>query len=277
MVGFEIDLKEFNLTDVLQFLAQLKKTGLVRVLGEVSGEIYIKDGVVVHATDGTEKGMEALLNLFFAALNKAVFEPNLHCGEQTITEEAGRLYQTIEKRRMEFNEIKEKLPPRDTVLAKSTRDLESAVALRRTDWQILALIDGKRTLNEVIVQSKLGGYEAIKTIIWLKEQGLIYDPKEAERVMSVLTNYLKNLLRVFGKHTINWLKRWSELAPQNKEFAANITIHEEDMEIEYGHPVSKESIHQFIEKFNEFINEEGPQLYGKLLFKKKLEEIEKGV
>uniref|UniRef100_A0A7C4XML4 DUF4388 domain-containing protein n=1 Tax=candidate division WOR-3 bacterium TaxID=2052148 RepID=A0A7C4XML4_UNCW3 len=277
MIGLEINLKEFSLSDMLQILGQLKKTGIIRVVGEVKGEIYIKDGIVVHATDGMEKGMEALLNLSFAELERGIFEPNIFAPEQTITEEVGRLSETIEKRRLEFNEIKEKLPPRDAILAKSTKELESAVALRRTDWQILALVDGKRTLNEIIVQSKLGGYETIKTIIWLKEQGLIYDPKEAERIMSGLANYLKNVFKIFGKHSLNWLKRWTELEPLHKDLFSALKIDEENMEIGYNHILSKEQIAQFIERFNEFISREGPQLYGKLLFKKKFEELQEGV
>lgn len=273
MTVFEINLKEFNLVDVLQFLGQLKKTGIVRISGEVKGEIYLKEGIVVHTTDGTEKGIEALLNLSFTELEKASFETDVKPPEETIAEEVGRLFETIEKRRIEFEEIKEKLPPRDAILMKSKKELTSEISLRRTDWQILALIDGKRTLNEVIAQSKLGGYEAIKTIIWLKEKGLIYDPKEAERIMSVLIRYLQVLFKVFGKHGLNWLKRWAELNPENKHLFDTIEIKEENMEIGYKSPLNREQIELFKKNFDHFINQEGPQLYGKLLFKKKMDEL----
>jgi len=273
MADFEINLKEFNLSDVLQFLVQMKKTGVIRVSGELNGEVYLKEGHIVHASDGTEKGFESLLNLSLVHLEKGVFESGVRATEQTISEDVGKLNENIERRRVEFEKIKDRLPPRDAVLAKSTKELPSAVALRRTDWQVLAMVDGKRTINEIIAQSQLGGYETIKTIVWLKEQGLIYDPKEAERLMAGLLKYLNAFFKVFGKNGLNWFRRWSELNLENQTLGASININEETFEITVQDPLTQEQIDKFRNGFNEFIRAEGPQIYGKLLFKKKLEEL----
>ncbi len=273
MPDLEVNLKEFNLPDVLQFLVQRQKTGVVRVTGELNGEIYLKDGRIVHATDGTEKGFESLLNLSLVRLEKGVFESGVRAVEQTISEDVGRLNESIERRRIEFEKIKDRLPPRDAVLAKSTKELPSAVALRRTDWQILAMIDGRRTVNEIIAQSQLGGYETIKTIVWLKEQGLIYDPKEAERLMAGLIKYLNAFFKTFGKNGLNWFKRWSEMNAENQMLSSAIKINEETFEIEILNSLTEDQIETFKKSFEEFIKNEGPQLYGKLLFKKKLEEM----
>ncbi len=273
MADFEINLKEFNLSDVLQFLVQLKKTGVVRLSGELNGEVYLRDGHIVHATDGTEKGFESLLNLSLVHLEKGVFEAGVRASEQTISEDVGKLNENIERRRIEFETIKDRLPPRDAIMAKSTKELPTAVALRRTDWQVLAMVDGKRTINEIIAQSQLGGYETIKTIVWLKEQGLIYDPKEAERLMAGLLKYFNALFKIFGKNGFNWFRRWSELNPENKMLSGSININEETFEISVQNPLSQEQIDKFRKGFDEFIKVEGPQIYGKLLFKKKVEEL----
>ncbi|MEO0228043.1 MAG: DUF4388 domain-containing protein [candidate division WOR-3 bacterium] len=273
MADLEINLKEFNLSDVLQFLVQLKKTGVVRVNGELNGEVYLRDGHIIHATDGTEKGFDSLLNLSLVHLEKGVFESGVKATEQTISEDVGKLNENIERRRVEFETIKDRLPPRDAVLAKSTKELPSAVALRRTDWQVLAMVDGKRTINEIIAQSKLGGYETIKTIVWLKEQGLIYDPKEAERLMAGLLKYFNAFFRVFGRNGLNWFRRWSELNPENQILGASINVNEETFEISVQNPLSQEQIDKFRKGFDEFVRSEGPQIYGKLLFKKKIEEL----
>lgn len=273
MADFEVNLKEFNLSDILQFLVQLKKTGVIRVTGELSGEVYVGDGHIIHATDGTEKGFESLLNLSLARLEKGTFEAGVRSPEQTIAMDVGRLNESIEKRRVEFEKIKDRLPPRDAVLAKSTKELPSAVALRRTDWHILAMVDGKRTVNEIVSQSQLGGYETIKTIVWLKEQGLIYDPKEAERMMAGLIKYLNSIFKIFGRNGFNWFKRWSELNIENKKLSDSIKVDGETFEISAQNVLSQEQIDNFKKNFDEFIRVEGPQIYGKLLFKKKLEEL----
>jgi hypothetical protein len=273
MNGFEINLKEFNLGDILQFLARVKKTGVLKIEGDTPGEIYLKDGFVIHATDGNEKGLEVLINLSFGDLVRGIFESGTAAPEQTINEDIGKLAEDVDKRRIEFQEIKRNLPPLETVLAKSTKELETSVALRRTDWQILALVDGKRSLSEVIAQSKLGGYEATKTLVWLKEKGLIYDPREAERVMSGLTRYLEILFQVYTANGWVWLQRWAEQAPENKRILSALNIDDKTFKIELRDRLNADEIRGFFTSFDKFVSNEGPNEYGKLLFKKKREEF----
>ena len=276
-MGFEIDFNEFNLGDVLQFLTRVKKTGVLKIRGKVNGEIYLRDGLVLHATDGSQKGTEALLNLSFVELNKGNFELGVMPPEQTISMEIGKLSEGIEKRRIEFEEIKRNLPPMDAVLAKSPKELESAVALRRSDWQILALIDGKRKLSEVIAKSKLGGYEATKIVAWVKEQGLVYEPEEAGRIMSGLTGYLEVLFKDFGKNGLVLLKRWGGLNPANKEIVQALHIDEALLKVTPKAPLNPEVIGKFFKSFEDFMENAGPEIYGRLLFKKKFENFKEKV
>lgn len=271
MADFEVDLKEFNLADVLHFLSRVKKTGVLKISGKVSGEVYLKEGLVVHATNGSEKGMDALYNLSFEDLNKGSFESNVKISEQTIAADFGKLYEDIEKRRIELQKIKKNLPPMHAVLTKSTKELESSVALRRTDWHILALIDGKRKVSEVIVASKVGGYEATKTIVWLKEQGLIYDPTEAERVLSALINYLRIFFEDFGKTGLEWLRKWEDLSPENKQTTDALDIDAASLKIVAKAEAKVGAVEKFFESFENHVKTEGPKMYGKLLFKKKFE------
>lgn len=269
MNGFEINLKAFNLSDVMQFITWSKKSGLLKVSGSIAGEIYLENGLVVHASDGSVTGMEALINLSFVDLDKAIFELDVKSPEHTISEDVGKLSETIEKRRIELQELKQKMPPMETVLIKSTRDLEAAVALRRTDWQIIALIDGKRTLSDIIADAKVGGYEAAKTILWLKEQGLIYDPHEAERQMEVLTKYLKVFFDDFANNGLVLLQKWADVDEDNKRFLDSLKINEDNFSIQIQGMLDAQQIKAGLESFEKFASAEGVKLYGKLLFKKK--------
>ena len=275
MTSFDINLIEFLLGDILQFLARVKKSGVLKVEGGVAGEIYIKNGLVIHATDGSEKGMEALLNLSFVELETGSFESGVIAPEETISEDVGKLTDNIEKRRIEFEEIKKKLPPMETIYTKSTRDLESAVALRRTDWQLLALINGKRILGDIIAESKIGGYEAAKTVTWLRDQGLILDPAEAERIMSKLLSFLNILLKDFGKNGLNWMKQWAEEDGANKKILDAVDINEETLEIIPAGELTTSEIEKGIETLLKYIETKGPKLYGKVLFKKKWQGFKK--
>jgi hypothetical protein len=271
---FEIDLQDFNLTDVLQFVLNTKKTGVVHVEGETKGEIYFADGLVVHAANGSCAGVEALFNLSFTSSGKASFEPLAEAPEQTISEDTGKLVETIEKRHIEFQTIKINLPPLTSVWAKTTKEPESAVAIRRTDWQLLAMIDGRRKLADVITESKLGGYEAMKTVVWLKEKGLIYEPEHAARLGSRVVGYLNAFFVDFSKNGLIWYKRWVASKEENTEIANAIDIDEEIMETKVVAELTSEQIEYFIRSFEEIVKAEGPKIYGKLLFRKKFEDFQ---
>jgi len=270
---FEINLQHFNLTDVLQFVLKTKKTGVIHVEGDTAGKVYFSKGLVVHAADATCEGLDALFYMSCATSGKASFELNVEAPKQTISEETGKLVETIEKRRIEFQKIKEHLPAMDSILAKTTRDLESGVALRRSDWQVLALIDGKRKVANVIAESKLGGYEAMKTIVWLKEKELVYEPERTARVVTGLVEYLNSFFASFGKNGLIWFKRWASSSEENKEIAGTMTVEEETMEMKVVSELSPEQADLFVESFEDIVQTEGPKIYGKVLFRKKFDDF----
>ncbi len=270
---FEISLKEFKLTDVLQFLFFTEKTGVVHVSGETAGEIYFANGIVVHAEEKACDGIDALFDMSMTSSGTATFEPHVKAPKKTISEDAGKLVDTVEKRRVELQTIKKNMPPLDSVWAKAAKEPESAVALRRTDWQVLAKIDGKRKLSEVITESKLGGYEAMKTVVWLKDQGLIYEPEQAVRTMSRMTKYLNSFMADFGRNGLIWFKRWSATGEDSKRIARAVSIDEETMETNVVAELNVRDIDSFIKSFEEIVSSEGPKIYGKLLFRKKFDDF----
>ncbi|MCK4940835.1 hypothetical protein KAS45_01970, partial [candidate division WOR-3 bacterium] len=161
-----------------------------------------------------------------------------------------------------------------SVWAKTTKEPESAVAIRRTDWQVLAMIDGKRKLADVITESKLGGYEAMKTVVWLKEKGLIFEPEQAARIGSRVVGYLNAFFADFSKNGLIWFKRWVVSKEENTEIANAISIDEEIMEAKVVSELTSEQIDYFIRSFEEIAKTEGPKIYGKLLFRKKFEDFQ---
>jgi hypothetical protein len=191
------------------------------------------------------------------------------------TGHCGKLVETIEKRRVEFEKIKQHLPSMDSIIAKTKRDLAADVALRRTDWQILALIDGKRKLSEVVTESKLGAFEAMKTIAWLKEKDLIYEPEKAARVVSRLVTYLDAFFSDFGKNGLIWFKRWATSSDENKEMASAISVEEDTMEVKITSELTMEQIDNFMKSFEHIASTEGPKIYGKVLFRKKFDDFRK--
>lgn len=195
-MGLVASLSDFSASQIFFLLAKFSKTGRVelRTPGE-KGEVFFVKGSVTHAKCNKMKGVEALYNLSIFANGEIEFFSDEKSGEITIKDEVSSLIGEIERRKIELNEIKEKLPPFDTILIKSPNPPKDAVALRRDDWKILVLMDGKNDVKQVVERSGLGALTVYKTITWLMEKALIFDPRETERMLKESVGFLNVLIK----------------------------------------------------------------------------------
>jgi hypothetical protein len=195
-MGLVASLSDFSASQVFFLLAKFGKTGRVelRTPGE-KGEVFFVKGNVTHARCNKMKGVEALYNLSIFASGEIEFFTDEKSGEITIKDEVSSLIGEIERRKVELNEIKAKLPPFDTILIKSPNPPKDAVALRKDDWKILVLMDGKNDVKQTVEKSGLGALTVYKTITWLLEKGLIFDPKETERKLKECVGFFNALIK----------------------------------------------------------------------------------
>lgn len=209
-MGLVASLSDFSASQIFFLLARYSKTGRVEVrsAGE-KGEVYFVKGAVTHAFCKKLTGIEALYNLSIFSRGQIEFFPDEKTAEVSIKDEVPTLIGEIERRKVELNEIKEKLPPFDTVLVKSPNPPKDAVALRKDDWKILVLMDGKKNIKETIEKTGIGVLNVYKTIVWLLEKGLIYDPKEVERILKEKITFINILFRelvTLGIGEKEWIK-----------------------------------------------------------------------
>lgn len=195
-MGLVATLSDFSASQIFFLLAKFGKTGRVelRTQGE-KGEVFFVKGNVTHAKCNKMKGVEALYNLSIFTNGDIEFFPDEKSGEITIKDEVSSLIGEIERRKVELNEIKEKLPPFDTILIKSPNPPKDAVALRKDDWKILVLMDGKNDVKQAVEKSGLGALTVYKTITWLLEKGLVFDPRETERILKESVAFFNALIK----------------------------------------------------------------------------------
>jgi hypothetical protein len=105
----------------------------------------------------------------------------------------------------EMNMVKETLPDLDAVytISASQGGRTRAVALQAEEWNIMALVDGRRTINEICKVSPLGREESLKKLAQLKLAGLITktdkrgshpDSHELEKMVNRLANLFEDYL-----------------------------------------------------------------------------------
>lgn len=208
-MGLEADLSDFSVSQILFLMSAYKKTGRLSVSSiEKRGEIYLKDGAAVHASCGDIHGAEAIYNLCLLLTGKAKFETGVETTERSVSESAEKLIKEGDRRRVELTEVLGQLPPFETILVRTPKPPdESTITIRRSDWSVLALVNGKRNIKAIVDDSKMGMLDVLKTLSWLISKGLVLDPTIVDRALSKEVHLLNILLEEYGGKADS-LKPW---------------------------------------------------------------------
>jgi len=164
------DLKIISLIELLQILAYGKKTARLTLIGEEKGEIYSYQGKVVEAICGVKRGEEAFYHLL--GLDKGRFTIEIDIKPLTFSIDKGLSQLLLEgaKRRDEIERIRQTLP-----------DFSSVPLLKGEveDRRLALLLDGKRSLSEIIKASPRDDLEILRTIKeWYGKGVLVFKSSE---------------------------------------------------------------------------------------------------
>lgn len=209
-MDLDANLGVFSAVEIINLIASGARTGSLTVVShnDDKGVIYFDEGVPVHAEYKKTSGIEAIYNLAVVNRGTIGYSNGDTIREHTIeAEETAGLIHNIEKRKIEFDKIMSSLPPFDAILEKRAEGVKEDVALRKTDWTIIRLVNGKRNINHIIRDSNLPILVACHSLEWLLEKGLIFDKTVSERLIRDLETTLNNILDVFsvkGTNTKDW-------------------------------------------------------------------------
>ncbi len=284
-MSLQASLSDFNLSEIIYLLVHFQKTGVITVkAGKNYGEIYFDKGRAVHAAYGDIKGSEAVYGLCLESSGEVKYNPGAKSPEETIKEGADALLQEGDRRRLEMAEILKTLPPFETVLVRTAQaPEESAVTIRRSDWTILALVNGKRDIRSIIEESKLGVLEVVKTISWFLSKNLVVDPHEVERTLNAKVDFVNLMLEEFGVKGTG-IGPWMELtkgtlagADKNGHLGRHIEFTDFTVKVKDGtkSDISKDEVVQVWDQIAEALHQKGIKEYGPMLAKHKYQSVQK--
>ncbi len=276
------DLKIFSPIELISLIAANNRTGALYF--DISGdtaEIYFQDGIPVHAEYKSLTGVEAVYNVAIIRSGTLQYKDAVTIKEHTIKEdETAGLIHNIEKRKIEFDDIITKLPPFDAILEKRAEGAQDGVALRKSDWTIIRLINGSRDINTIIKESGLPALVACQTLNWLLEKGMLFDRSQSERMKKDFEKILNNILDVYsvkGTNTKEWFDFIETSINTNgfETIAGMIKLKDDNIECDESitkiltDDIFKSIKDMLYEKSLERANDE----LGKMLAKKKYKEL----
>ncbi len=269
-VAIEGDLLYFSIKEIFYLLSRFKKTGRLIVKGQ--GNVYVSDGKVLHAEMDKLEGLEAFFSIGLKREGKFVFQPDEKPTVNTIFQPLTELIDEIDTREAQVEEFKKDLPPGSIIPQKSSKAPEGdKIALKKDEWKILILADGKKKLSEIIELSPLTELDTLKSLSWLFKESLLYDPEEIKRILEKGIEDANAFLKAFGEGP--WLEGLEKLI-YKYELKDAVSFDGKGLKIDKKKfSLDLEKTKQFFSEILNCLQGKATEVLGKLLVNKKLKEI----
>lgn len=168
------NLAQLSLLDVLKVLSSGGQTGRLDLTGPAeSGQVYLRDGNVVHAATGPHLGEEAVYALMGWLQGDFNFAAGASAPEESVTTPTEQLLLEGARRVEEWRDIKEVIPSTDVVFRLSPGGSSGAVSLQPEEWQVLAQVNGARDVAEIADELGQDEFAAAKVLYGLATAGLL--------------------------------------------------------------------------------------------------------
>jgi len=283
-MGLEADLKDFSVSEMLFLFSHFKKSGCLHIRGpEKEGDIYLLDGNAIHAALGGASGVEAIYNLCLELSGTLSFDPRGETKERSVSESADKLVAEGERRRVELKDVLTKLPPFDIVLIRTPHPPEqTTITIRRSDWAILALVDGRRSIKTIVDESKMGMLDVLKALSWLLSKGLVLDPQAVDRALRDKVRIVNALIVEYGGPDPEVQKPWIQFVEETMPAADLSGKVPKYLKFGYGilgvsegtkNDISPEEVDAFVEKLVRKVNERAISEFGPILAKHKYQAV----
>jgi hypothetical protein len=178
-------LKHLQLADVIQLISVSGKTGMFHLKKDDHvGQIYLKDGNIVHAELGDIKGEEAVYELAIWNDGEFHFEPDVEPATRTISKSNTNLLMEAARRLDEWRVLSRKIPDLDAVpeFVVDQGSDRGQIQLNTHEWLILSKINGKQSIREIAKTSNTPVFDICKVLYGLVTHGLVSLKEPEERI-----------------------------------------------------------------------------------------------
>ena len=109
---------QMSLLEILKFLNSGKMSGRLEVTNKYSlGDLYVKDGQIIHCDAGASTGESALATMLGWMEGKFKFEDGIKSPEESITKSTDQLFLDCAKKINEWQDIKKVVTSRDDIFS----------------------------------------------------------------------------------------------------------------------------------------------------------------
>ena len=172
--GLTGSLAQLPLLDLLKMLAAGRQTGRLELSsGLDQGELYLHQGELIHADCDMQIGEPAFARLAQWPNGQFRFEQGVAAAQRSIEKPLERLIADSARAASEREAIRRVVPNMDAIPRLARKAPGPTVTIEGADWEMLAVIDGRRTAGELATELGIEDIELARTLYRLKLARLI--------------------------------------------------------------------------------------------------------
>jgi hypothetical protein len=174
--GFRGNLAQLSLLDILRMLTSGRRSGRLELqYGGKSGEIYLDRGIIVHAVSGAQMGERVVYSLMGWLEGDFSFSPDVISPERSIGSTTEQLLLEAARQAEQWEDIKDVLSSTDAVFNINPSGSTTTVSLKPIEWQVLAQVNGERSVIEIGELLELHEFDVARIIYSLTTAGLLHE------------------------------------------------------------------------------------------------------
>ncbi len=173
-MAFQGSLKELPLPDIIQLVSVSGKTGVFILSNDdQSGEIYLRDGEIVHAVASEVEGEEAVYELAIWQEGDFAFKPGAENDVRTIKKSNTNLLMEAARRIDEWQVLSKRIPSTRRVPIFTNQSSSTSISFTPKEWAVICKIDERRSIDELASVLGLSAFEVCKLLYGLVTANLV--------------------------------------------------------------------------------------------------------
>lgn len=168
------NLAQLPLIDLLKMLIAGGQTGRLGLSsGLDAGEVFLHQGVIVHAEADTAWGENAFIRLVGWPGGQFRFEPHVPAPDRTIEKPLDTLLAEAARVASEREAIRRIIPSANVSVRMARIAPGPSVTVEAADWELLAVLGEETTVEDIAAEFGTDEFEAMKRVSRLKLAGLV--------------------------------------------------------------------------------------------------------
>jgi Domain of unknown function (DUF4388) len=173
-MAFQGSLKELPLPDIIQLVAVSGKTGVFNLTsGAQRGDIFLREGEIVHAVAGNVRGEEAVYELAIWQEGEFVFKPGLETEDRTVRKSNTNLLMEAARRIDEWQVLSKRIPSTRLVPVFTNQSTSTSVSFTPQELSVIFKVDERRSIDELAGVLGVSAFDVCKILYGLITAGLV--------------------------------------------------------------------------------------------------------